>query len=488
MDMRVTPVPPSDEIDRDGTSVSGNGAAFRVVLINPYELGRQPFALAQPAAWLREAGFEVRCLDLSRQRLDVEELQDAGLIAIFLGMHTATRIAVEILPRLRERLPAAHYCAFGLYAPLNEALLGELGVTTLLGGECEPDLLRLAETLRAGMSPPVTNRISTARVVMRVPDRSDLPALDSYARLRLVDGSELTVGFTEASRGCKHVCRHCPVVPVYDGRFRTVPLDVVLADVAQQVAAGARHISFGDPDFLNGSRHAQAIVRALHEAHPEITYDCTIKVEHLRRRPELLTDLAATGCLWIISAVEEFDDAILERLDKGHTREDFIAVLHDVRRHGIALAPTFMPFTPWTTLEGYISLLRGLLELGLVNSVPPVQLAIRLLVPTGSRLLELDEMGARLGPFDRDLLGYPWSHEDARVDVLQREVMAFAAEGEAEGTDRPAIFQRIWRASHDALGVPVPDLEGADYGPLIPALDEPWYCCAEPTEQQLGSF
>jgi len=296
------------------------GALFRIVLINPYELGRQPFALAEPTAWLRRAGFDVTCIDLSRDRLDRKRLEGAGLVAIFLGMHTATRIAMELLPRLSEALPEAHLCAYGLYAPLNEALLRELGVVSLFGGECEPDLLELAERLRVGERPGPINRVSTKGIEFIRPDRDDLPPLEAYAKLRLADGEERVCGFVEASRGCKHLCRHCPVVPVYRGHFRIVPPDVVLADVRQQVAAGARHISFGDPDFLNGPTHALRVIEALHAEFPEVSYDCTIKIEHLVRRPEVLPRLKATGCLWITAAVESFDDAVLERLAKGHTR------------------------------------------------------------------------------------------------------------------------------------------------------------------------
>lgn len=478
---------PDDDCCGDTPSDTSAGA-FRVVLVNPYELGRQPFALAEPTAWLRRAGFDVTCIDLSRGKLEPECLDGAGLVAIFLGMHTATRIAVELLPRLRERLPDAHLAAYGLYAPLNEALLRELGVVSLFGGESEPDLLMLAEALRDGLTPEPVNRVRTEAIEFVRPDRTDLPALDSYAKLRLADGEERVCGFVEASRGCKHLCRHCPVVPVYRGRFRIVPVDVVLDDVRQQVAAGARHVSFGDPDFLNGPTHAMRVVDALHVEFPELTYDCTIKVEHLVRRPELLPRLVATGCLWITTAVEALDDAVLELLAKGHTREDFVTALTAAHEAGVPLAPTFVPFTPWSGLEGYVELLGGLLELGLVNSVPPVQLSIRLLVPDGSLLLELDDFRAALGPFDRTTLGYPWRHSDPRVDALQRRVAEIVADGEAQGLARTAIFARVWSTAHAALGVSAPTLDGADFGATIPALDEPWYCCAEPTEQQLASF
>src|SRR5439155_1234828 len=112
----------------------------------------------------------------------------------------------------------------------------------------------------------------------------DVTCVDaSKEKLQLPDGSRRTVGYTEASRGCRHLCRHCPIVPIYNGQFRIVPVGVVLADVDAQVRAGAGHITFGDPDFFNGPTHALRVVERLHAAHPSVTYDVTIKVEHLLR-------------------------------------------------------------------------------------------------------------------------------------------------------------------------------------------------------------
>ena len=111
--------------------------------------------------------------------------------------------------------------------------------------------------------------ISLARQKFIVPERAGLPALARYAHVVMPDGSERVAGYTEASRGCKHLCRHCPIVPVYNGAFRIVERDVVLEDIRQQVAAGAQHITFGDPDFFNGPAHAMAIVEAMHREFPQ---------------------------------------------------------------------------------------------------------------------------------------------------------------------------------------------------------------------------
>jgi len=467
--------------------------AFKAVLINPYELGRQPFALAQPAAWLKREGFAVSCLDLSLQKLDAEILRDAGLVAVYVGMHTATRIAVQALPRIRRLAPKAHLCVYGLYAPMNEALLRGLGVDTVLGGEVEPALAALCRRLRdegtasgtqARQREPV---ISLAKMAFEVPDRSGLPKLSRYAHLVLPDGSTRVAGFAEGSRGCKHLCRHCPVVPVYQGKFRIVPADAVMQDIRQQVEEGAGHISFGDPDFFNGPTHGLRLARALHEAFPHVTFDATIKIQHLIDHAGLLPELRASGCLFITSAVEAVDDEILRHLDKHHTSRDFDRAVALTRAAGIALAPTFVAFTPWTTLEGYLALLERLAELQLVQSVPPVQLTIRLLVPEGSWLLKLPGFREKLLAFDPALLGYPWIHSDPRVDRLQKDLQTEVARCEQQSVSRREVFAAIWRMAHEAAARPAPELAG-NLGAPIPRLSEPWYCCAEPTEQQLQSF
>src|ERR1700732_3154724 len=218
---------------------------MRVLLISTYELGRQPFGLASPAAWLAERGHDVRCADLAVESLQPDVVRNAELIAFYLPMHTATRLAAELIPKVRQLNPAAHLSCYGLYAPLNERYLRTLGVETILGGEFEAGLAAVA----AGDGPGPL--ISLDRLQFLTPLRAELPPLEEYAKLR-VNGTGKLAGYTEASRGCKHLCRHCPVVPVYRGTFRIVQSEVVLEDIRRQVAAGAEHIPFGDPDFFNG--------------------------------------------------------------------------------------------------------------------------------------------------------------------------------------------------------------------------------------------
>jgi radical SAM superfamily enzyme YgiQ (UPF0313 family) len=462
---------------------AGRRAAPRVVLLSTYDLGRQPFGLASPAAWLRRAGAIVACNDLAVEPMNEGAVRGADFIALHLPMHAATRLAARQVERLRALNPRARLGFFGLYAAMNEAYLRRLGADHVVGGEFER---ALTDWVMAAA--PRTDTISLERLPFVAPDRGGLPELSRYARLDLGDGRLETVGYTEASRGCKHTCRHCPIVPVYQGRFRVIPRGVVLADIDQQVEAGARHITFGDPDFWNGIGHAIPIVRELHREFPDVTYDVTIKIEHLLQHAEHLATLRETGCLFVTSAVESVDDRVLRILDKGHTRADFVEVVRRFSAAGLVLHPTFVAFMPWVSRSGYRELLEVIRELDLVENVAPVQLAIRLLIPAGSRLLELPEVRSLVGPYDEMALCHRWVHPDPRVDTLHREIEAMVREATGRGERRAEIFERAVelaggaageRASTRATGAtrtPVPHVAREPKRPPVPFLTEPWYC------------
>jgi len=452
--------------------------AVKILLLATYELGRQPFGLASPAAWLRKRGHSVRGFDLSRQSLDESALREAQLIVFYLPMHTATRLALQWTPALRAQNPAAHFCACGLYAPLNESHLSAAGFSTILGPEFEADLSQLADSLASGNSNGnhATRGAKLPRLAFEIPDRSGLPILQKYAHVILPTGEHRTTGYTEASRGCKHLCRHCPIVPVYNGQFRVVPQEIVLADIRQQVQAGAEHVTFGDPDFFNGITNATRIIEALHAEHPSLTYDVTIKVEHLLRRADALPTLARTGCLFVTSAVESLDDQVLSKLEKGHTRAGFFRALDLCNNVGLTLQPTFVPFTPWTTRENYFGLLETIADRNLVAVVPSIQLAIRLLIPSRSRLLELPEIASSVGDFDSEKLVYPWRHSDPALDTLAESISQIVAAAEKRRESRTETFERIWDAATQLQESPAAPLRNSAPPRATPYLSEPWYC------------
>ena len=309
-----------------------------------------------------------------------------------------------------------------------------------------------------------------------MPARHALPGIKKYAHVERGSRRDLTA-YVEASRGCKHRCRHCPIPAVYDGRFFVVPVETVLADARQQIAAGAEHVTFGDPDFLNGPRHALAVARALHAEFPRVTFDFTAKVEHLLRERGHLTELATLGCAFIVSAAESLDDRVLGYLDKGHTRPDLVEALHVTRAAGIALRPTWVAFTPWTTLDGYREWLDFLADEALVDHVDPVQYGIRLLIPPGSLLLDLPEMRPHLDELVRGGFHYRWTHPDPRVERLAEEVAGVVAAGAERNEDAALTFDRVRSVAAAAAGAQAPRPLGLPANRTRPPkLTEPWFC------------
>jgi len=452
---------------------------MRALLVSTYELGHQPLGVASPAAALLAAGQDVRCLDLSVEPWRPELVDWAEAVAFSVPMHTAMRLALRAARAIRRRRPELPICLYGLYAPVSRDLTVGAVADRVIAGEYEPALVAWIDGLAAGSQEPGRYTRELERTGFELPARHLLPPLERYAHVAL-DGEERPVGYVETTHGCRHRCRHCPLPAVYDGALRVVGRDTVLADVEQLVAMGARHLTFGDPDFLNGPGHSLRIVRALHARFPELTFDCTVKVEHVLDHAERWPELAESGCLFVVTAVEVLNDEILACLDKGHTAAGAAAAVELLRTHGIEPRPTFLPFTPWTTLDDVLDLLDFVVRHDLVGNVDPVQYSLRLLLPEGSLLLDAADPVLReaLGPYDDERLTYTWRSADPMVDLLQARlaelvegsVAAGEPAAEAFAGVRAAVLEVAGTGVEEELAIPAGSTEGR------PRLTEPWFC------------
>lgn len=423
-----------------------------ILVVSCYEQGRQPTGAASAIAALEQAGFAPAVQDVSVEKLSSDSLRKARLVAISVPMHTALQLGVRVAARAREENPGARVGFFGLYAQLNrEHLMARHGDFVL--GDSAADLVALASGGASDGAALPRARDAT------VPSRASLPPLERYAKLSW-EGSEKLVASVEASRGCKHLCKHCPIVPVYGGRFVAVPAESVLADVAQQVERGAAHVSFGDPDFLNGPTHALRIARELHARWPLLSFDATIKIEHLLQHRKLLPELVRCGLLFVVSAVESLSDRVLRALDKGHAAADVPVALRAVREAGAEMRPTLLPYTPWAQLEDIGALFEFALEHDLVEAIDPVQYTLRLLLPPGSLLLR--DAGPWLRGFDEAAFTWRWEHPDPRVDELWSR--------SAQAAQKGANFEELF-----ALASPRPSRTGKKPR-RVPRLTEPWFC------------
>ena len=470
-----------------------NSQPQSILLISCYELGHQPAGLAMPLAFLENAAFTVETLDMSVQELDPQKAKRARFAGISVPMHTALRLGVQVAREIRKLNPECHICFYGLYASLNADYLLNGVADSIVGGEYEEELVERVKSFfgERGATKKSSNAAKPvlARLNFPVPDRTRLVPLDRYAKLEH-KGEQRLAGYVEASRGCLHLCTHCPIPPVYEGRFFVIPERVVLEDIRRQVASGASHITFGDPDFLNGPGHSLSIARAVHKEFPELTFDFTVKVEHILKHRELMAEFARLGCVFVVSAVESLSDTVLERLQKGHTREDVAEVFSVLADAGITLRPSFVSFTPWTTIDDFIEVLEFVDSRNLIDYVDPVQYSIRLLVPPGSLLLSSPDAEGWLGPLVQESFTYEWKHPDRRMDELQRRVTALVEQAASVDEDAVSTFDRIREAAHAFKGEASPKRKRATnpLRPRPPRLTEAWFCCAEPTREQFVSL
>ena len=462
-----------------------------VLLISCYELGHQPFHLASLYAMLQQVGYHPILVDTSVETLTDETVRQAHFVGISVPMHTALRLGQSIASRVRSINPSAHICFYGLYALLNADYLLQGTIDSAIGGEYERPMLNLLAELekndtntQASSIPGVRTRHFASspwieRTPFIVPDRQSLPTLDRYARLE-TNGTLKLAGYTETTRGCKHTCQHCPITPIYNGRFFAVPAEIVLNDIRAQVAQGAQHITFGDPDFFNGPTHALRIAHALHSEFPSVTFDATIKIEHLLKHQHLLLELKDLGCVFIVSAVESLNDNALLHLDKGHTKSDIIVAFNLMEQVGIPLRPSLMPFSPWETLDSYLELLTFFEEHHLLEHIDPVHFSIRLLLPPGSALLKAEDTHLWLRELDAAAYTYRWQHPDPRMDALHQQVLAVVEQAERLQSDPIATFFSIKTLALAFAGQYGFDASAAmhHYGThkVLPHLTESWFC------------
>ena len=430
---------------------------------------------AWPVPFLQGAGLASPAVHLTLSPFPETTAPNAAFVGIAVPMHTALRLGVAAARRVRAANPAAHICFYGLYAWLNRAYLLDAGLAdSALAGEVEQTLVAHIRAVLAGEPVTAVTQPILTRQSFPTPRREGLPHLRDYAHYMHKD-TAVPAGYAETTRGCLHTCAHCPIVPVYDGRFYAIPAGVVLADICQQAAAGARHISFGDPDFLNGPGHALKIARALHAEFPALTFDFTTKVEHILRHRDKFPELASLGCTFVISAFESVSEAVLGKLNKGHTVADMAAAFAILDAAGIAVQPTWVAFTPWTTLADYISMLDWIRRQHLISHVPAVQYAVRLLIPPESALLAGNGGASWLGDLDAPNFTYTWQHPDPRMDELHQAISQLAEElGDG---DPYRIFAEIERLAYGMDGR-IPPLSAPInlFQPAPPRLTEDWFC------------
>jgi radical SAM superfamily enzyme YgiQ (UPF0313 family) len=455
---------------------------MRLLLVSTYELGRQPVHLASPTAALAEAGIDVVAVDLAVEDWDMARLDDADAVAFSVPMHTAMRLAIPLARDLRRQRPGIPVAFYGLYAGVGQdQVVGDVADAVFVG-EYEPALVEWATTIGSG-SDRTGVSWSRGRSKFHRPERSGLPWYDNYARLEWMGEARLAAA-VEASHGCRHRCRHCPIPVVYDGRMRVVGANSVLADIDQLAADGIQHVTFADPDFFNAPRYSMNLLREAHGAHPELTFDLTVKVEHILAHRSLWPEMGELGVLFVVSAFESTDDRTLGILDKNHTAADMSEAVAVLRSSGIHVRPTWLPFFPWTTPTDLTGIVGFIDDHRLWSATDPVQLTIKLLIPEGSLLETHPAVVPYLTAYQSESLTWSWRFADQITEQLHGELDSIAADASDCGAEASDTLHVMRGRVGEITAV---DLAPMPSSPPAPRLTESWFCCAEPTAGQAAA-
>ena len=437
---------------------------MKILLLSFYDLGKQPKIISELYKKLDNGSNQIDVVDYSIEEKNLT-LDNYDVLGIYASMHTASVLAEQYL---RDRKLPNKLFVFGLYANVFSEMFSNFQSIHSFDSD------ELESLLEVQLNPNYSFKHS-------VPDRTILPSITDYSHI--VDGSNnLIAGSVETTYGCKHECTHCPVPIEFKGMFKTFGTEKIITDVTNQVEEGAKHISFNDPDFFNGPKHALKILQLLNEKHPSITYDSTIKVEHILKYPDYFQELKNLNMLFVISAFETTNDHVLNILQKNHSFNDLNKAVELSLENNIDIRPTWMPFSPWTEQNDLISIIKLIENYKLRETVDPIQLTIKLLVPKNSLILKRPEMKEYLLDYDPSSFSYAWKYKFPNIDNIQNELFTYVLQHESENeyTQYLGLVDILESHTNETL------LNSEKYSQrIVPKLSETWFCCAEPNKIQL---
>ena len=437
---------------------------MKILLTSFYDLGKQPKIIAEIVDRYNSSEIDFDFFDFSVEDQNID-LENYDVLGIYAPMHTATILSIEYIKD--KKLPNKMF-TFGLYGSVLEDFNSSIRYIK----DIESDELALFLEINDDHQFSLKNNI---------PNRQIFPDISNYAHL--VDGSNnLIAGSVETTYGCKHSCTHCPVPISFNGSFKTYSLEKIVSDVENQVKQGAKHISFNDPDFFNGPMHALKILEALNKKFPGITYDSTIKVEHIIKYKKYFKELASLNMVFVISAFETTNDKVLSILEKNHTRSDLNNSIEISQEFGIDIRPTWMPFSPWTELKDLSNIVELIEGYQLRETVDPIQLTIKLLIPKHSLIIQRPEIKKYLGNYEKESLSFQWKYENIDAEKLQFTLFDFIL----NNSELDEHKQYLGMVSIIEEFTSTKLLTNFKYDfKNVPKLSETWFCCAEPSKIQL---
>ncbi|MEW6356074.1 MAG: radical SAM protein [Planctomycetota bacterium] len=390
----------------------------RILLVNPpytkvtYEdVDRKAGALQNPvlslatvAAPLIEDGHDVRIADMDLENEPYAFLEKTlkDFQPDYVGVTGTTPMALEmgkIAAKAKELCPSAITVCGGVHvttfpremvtdAPFDVAVIGE-GDFTLR------DLIRSAR-------PDSVPGIAFARggeVVMTEPrplvddlDKLPLPAwqlydIRRYKTSKLVE-RESPTGLLETSRGCVFQCTYCNK-NIFGRKFRQKSPGRVADEIERMLRLGFREIHIEDDGFSTNLNKAKAICDEIIRRGLKFPWTLINGIRVNRTDEELVRKLKQAGCYQAAFGIESGNQQILDRIQKGITKDQVRKAIAITKKTGIETFGFFMLGLPDETEQTMQDTIDFAVELDLDIA----KFAITIPLPGTPLFDEYDEKG-----------------------------------------------------------------------------------------------
>jgi radical SAM superfamily enzyme YgiQ (UPF0313 family) len=194
------------------------------------------------------------------------------------------------------------------------------------GERTGPELLRALDGGDLAAVQGVSYRVNgTVRHTHDRPRIRDLDAIP-FPAFERIDLSRYEGYGMMSSRGCPYPCTFCSVVPIWNYEsFSRSPADIVEEMRILNQEAGVDLFLFQDEFFVSGKKQVMAFCRELERSGLGVEWKAFGRVN--LTDDEMMRAMADTGCLELRFGIESGSDRVLERIKKGFTAAQSLALI-----------------------------------------------------------------------------------------------------------------------------------------------------------------
>lgn len=326
-----------------------------------------PLSIVTLAAQFHQSDYEVDIVDERLEEISASDLARKLQNTVMVGISAITSYqivnglrAIERIKRIDNQIPIVWG---GWHASLMpEETIRHPLVDMVMVGQGEANIRKLADCLRDHRAldeiPNLLYKNQDGTVVKTTVQRDpnfqmQTNLIHGYENLSMERyihsawGNKRILGY-ESSRGCPYGCSFCSISAVFQQKWYGLPADNVYRDLRwlyDHYSIDAVH--FFDNNFFVDKARALTLAQLLGD-HSPIRWDGTVAIrQFIKFTKQEIHKLKAGGLYRIIAGVESGDEEVLAKINKKHTNEQVLELVHRCREEGLQPSLSFMMGFPW---------------------------------------------------------------------------------------------------------------------------------------------